>query len=199
VSRRVGGPSPPKFRTLAGAWRSENGPATRAGQTLLPGGLLFQAGKNETGYLIDEATMAAGAPPVYKEKVCQAKTEGNGEGSFGGDAYAAGTIYVPCNDGVRALAASDVTGVLLPASALFLDRPMPPARALLDAGAAVALATDFNPGSSFTESLPFVCTLACTQLHVAPEEALLSGRFARYAARRLTAFTLAHSFTLPVR
>ena len=46
----------------------------------------------------------------------------------------------------RALAASDVTGVLLPASALFLGRPMPPARALVDAGAAVALATDFNPG-----------------------------------------------------
>ncbi|HUZ15888.1 MAG TPA: imidazolonepropionase [Gaiellaceae bacterium] len=75
-------------------------------------------------------------------------------------------------DGVRALAASDVTGVLLPASALFLDRPMPPARALVDAGAAVALATDFNPGSSFTESLPLVCSLAATQLHLSPAEAL---------------------------
>src|SRR5581483_11005479 len=48
-------------------------------------------------------------------------------------------------EGIRALAASDVTGVLLPASALFLDRPMPPGRALVDAGAAIALATDFNP------------------------------------------------------
>jgi imidazolonepropionase len=76
------------------------------------------------------------------------------------------------DDGVRALAASDVTGVLLPASALFLDRPMPPARALVDAGAAIALATDFNPGSSFTTSLPLVCSLACTQLHLSPEEAL---------------------------
>ncbi len=75
-------------------------------------------------------------------------------------------------DGIRALAASDVTGVLLPASALFLDRPMPPARALVDAGAAIALATDFNPGSAFCESLPLVCSLACTQLHLAPEEAL---------------------------
>ncbi|HEV8460373.1 MAG TPA: imidazolonepropionase [Gaiellaceae bacterium] len=74
--------------------------------------------------------------------------------------------------GVRALAASDVVGVLLPASALFLDRPMPPARALADAGATVALATDFNPGSSFTTSLPLVCSLACTQLHLSPAEAL---------------------------
>jgi imidazolonepropionase len=74
--------------------------------------------------------------------------------------------------GVQALAASDVAAVLLPASALFLDRPMPPARALVDAGAAVALATDFNPGSAFCESLPLVCSLACTQLGLSPNEAL---------------------------
>jgi imidazolonepropionase len=74
--------------------------------------------------------------------------------------------------GVSTLAASEVTGVLLPASALFLGRPMPPARALVDAGAAVALATDFNPGSAFCESLPLVCSLACTQLRLTPAEAL---------------------------
>jgi imidazolonepropionase len=75
-------------------------------------------------------------------------------------------------DGVRRLAASDVVGVLLPASALFLGRQMPPARALVDAGAAVALATDFNPGSAFCESLPLVCALAATQLKLGPAEAL---------------------------
>lgn len=74
--------------------------------------------------------------------------------------------------GVSALAASQVVGVLLPIAALYLDRPMPPARALVDAGAAVALATDFNPGSAYCESLPVVCTLACTQLGLSPEEAL---------------------------
>ena len=74
--------------------------------------------------------------------------------------------------GTAALASSDATGVLLPASALFLGRSMPPARALIDAGAAVALATDFNPGSAFCESLPLVCSLAATQLGMAPEEAL---------------------------
>jgi imidazolonepropionase len=75
-------------------------------------------------------------------------------------------------EGVAALAESDVTGVLLPASALFLARPMPPARALVDAGAAIALATDFNPGSAFCESLPLVCSLAATQLKLSPAEAL---------------------------
>jgi imidazolonepropionase len=74
--------------------------------------------------------------------------------------------------GIAALASTDVVGVLLPASALFLNRPMPPARALIDAGAAVALATDFNPGSAFCESLPLVCSLAATQLGMSPEEAL---------------------------
>jgi imidazolonepropionase len=74
--------------------------------------------------------------------------------------------------GIRALAGSDVAAVLLPVSALFLGRPMPPARALIDAGAAVALATDFNPGSAFCESLSVVCSLACTQLHLSPGEAL---------------------------
>jgi len=76
------------------------------------------------------------------------------------------------DDGVRALAASRVTAVLLPASALFLGRPMPPGRGLVDAGAAVALATDFNPGSAFCESLPLVCSLAATQLRLSPAEAL---------------------------
>jgi imidazolonepropionase len=62
--------------------------------------------------------------------------------------------------------------VLLPASALFLARPMPPARTLVDAGAAIALATDFNPGSAYCESLPLVCSLACTNLRLSPGEAL---------------------------
>jgi len=75
-------------------------------------------------------------------------------------------------EGIRTLADSEVVGVLLPVSALVLGRPMPPARALVDAGAAVALATDFNPGSAFCESLPLVCSVACTQLRLSPAEAL---------------------------
>jgi imidazolonepropionase len=75
-------------------------------------------------------------------------------------------------EGVAALGASDVAAVLLPASALFLARPMPPARPLVEAGAIVALATDFNPGSAFCESLPLVCSLAATQLKLSPAEAL---------------------------
>ena len=77
-------------------------------------------------------------------------------------------------EGVRLLAGSDVAAVLLPACGLFLDLPLPPARRLVDAGAIVALATDFNPGSSFTESLPLAMNLACTRLGLSPAEALVA-------------------------
>jgi len=73
---------------------------------------------------------------------------------------------------VAALGESEVAAVLLPASALFLGRPMPPGRALVEAGAVVALATDFNPGSAFCVSLAIVCSLAATQLGLSPAEAL---------------------------
>ncbi len=75
-------------------------------------------------------------------------------------------------DGVSALARSDVTAVLLPACALMLDLPRPPARDLIDQGAIVAVATDFNPGSAFCNSLPLVMSLACMQLRMTPAEAL---------------------------
>ncbi len=75
-------------------------------------------------------------------------------------------------EGIRMLASSEVAAVLLPVAALFLDRPMPPGRDLLEEGAVMALATDFNPGSAFCHSLPIAMTLACTQLGVAPEVAL---------------------------
>jgi imidazolonepropionase len=75
-------------------------------------------------------------------------------------------------EGARWLARSDVAAVLLPACGLFLDLPLPPVRLLVEEGAIVALATDFNPGSSFCESLPLVMNLACTRLKLSPVEAL---------------------------
>jgi imidazolonepropionase len=88
------------------------------------------------------------------------------------DARSVDHLEATGSEGIRTLADSEVVGVLLPVAALVLGRPMPPARALVDAGAAVALATDFNPGSAFCESLPLVCALACTQLRLSPAEAL---------------------------
>jgi imidazolonepropionase len=77
------------------------------------------------------------------------------------------------DDDVRALASSETVCTLVPGANYFLglDR-YPPARALIDGGAAVALATDFNPGTSPTPSMPFVLSLACTHLKMAPAEAI---------------------------
>jgi imidazolonepropionase len=75
--------------------------------------------------------------------------------------------------GIRALADAGVTAVLLPATTLFLGQTsFAPARALLDAGVRVALATDLNPGSSYTENLQLVLTLACACLKMTVPEAL---------------------------
>ena len=75
-------------------------------------------------------------------------------------------------EGVRLLASSGVAAVCLPLCALYLDLPMPPARALVDAGARVVLATDFNPGSAPSESMLAAMNLACTQLKLSCAEAL---------------------------
>ena len=71
------------------------------------------------------------------------------------------------------LARGNTVATLVPGANYFLGlRKYPPARKLIDAGAAVALATDYNPGSSPTASMPFVLSLACTQLKMSPAEAI---------------------------
>jgi imidazolonepropionase len=75
-------------------------------------------------------------------------------------------------EGIRALASGATVATLLPATALFLGLPYAPARRLLDAGATLALATDFNPGSSPCASMALVWTLACCGMGLAPGEAL---------------------------
>ncbi len=74
---------------------------------------------------------------------------------------------------VRALARSNVVAVLLPGSNFNLGlKEYPPARKLIDACAAVALATDFNPGTSPTLNMQFILSLACTQMRMTPAEAI---------------------------
>jgi imidazolonepropionase len=77
--------------------------------------------------------------------------------------------------GILALAASGTVATLLPGTMLFLGKgQQAPARALLDAGAAIALASDFNPGTSPTVNLPLILTLGVSELHLCVAEALLA-------------------------
>ncbi len=78
-------------------------------------------------------------------------------------------------DGIRALAACPTIATLLPGTMLFLGRTkQAPARTLIDAGAAVALATDFNPGTSPTVNFPLILTLGVSQLRMSAAEALVA-------------------------
>ena len=89
--------------------------------------------------------------------------------------------------GVEALADSDTAAVLLPGTLVFLGKSrQAPARALLDAGAVVALATDFNPGSSPSANLPLMMALGVSQARMQPEEAFLAATVNAAHALRLT-------------
>jgi imidazolonepropionase len=87
---------------------------------------------------------------------------------------------------IRALAASEVTCTLLPGCDFHLGlRHYAPARALVEAGAILALATDFNPGTSPTPSMPMILSLACTQMRLSPAEAIAAATInAAYSLRR---------------
>lgn len=74
--------------------------------------------------------------------------------------------------GIKRLAKSNVIATLLPLTAFALDEPFARGRDMIDAGCAVALATDMNPGSCFSSSIPLLFSLACIKMKLTPEEAL---------------------------
>lgn len=76
------------------------------------------------------------------------------------------------DEGIRSMAEAGVIGVLLPGTAFFLMAEYAQARRMIDAGVAVALSTDANPGSSPTISLPFIMNLGCLNMGMTPEEVL---------------------------
>jgi imidazolonepropionase len=87
---------------------------------------------------------------------------------------------------IQALAKSNTVATLLPGCDFHLGlKKYAPARALIEAGAIVALATDYNPGTSPTLSMPMILSLACTQLRMTPAEAITAATInGAYALRR---------------
>lgn len=87
---------------------------------------------------------------------------------------------------IARLAERDSVATLVPGANYFLGmQHFPPARKLIEAGVAVALATDYNPGSSPTPSMPFVMSLACTQMKMTPAEAITAATLNGACALRL--------------
>ncbi len=89
--------------------------------------------------------------------------------------------------GIAALRDAGVVATLLPGVSFFLNHGYAPARSLIDAGVPVAIATDFNPGSCMSFSMPLMMTIACTQMRMSPEEALCAATLHGAAALGLSA------------
>jgi imidazolonepropionase len=135
-----------------------------------------------------ERILRAGLEHGMVPKLHADELEGSGGAELAAelDAASADHLGAISQEGIRALAESRTVATLLPSTLFFLGRKSyAPARALLDAGATVALATDFNPGSSPTSNLPFAMTAACSQMGMSPAEALRAATAGGAAALRL--------------
>ena len=95
---------------------------------------------------------------------------------------------------INTLANSDTIGTLLPTAAFFLQMPFQPARQLIDAGCAIALASDYNPGSSPSGNMNLVVAMACIGMKMLPEEAInaatINGAFAMELQNEIGSITI---------
>jgi len=88
-------------------------------------------------------------------------------------AYSADHLEYSSPEGIQKMAETGVTAVLLPGASFFLSmKKYPPARDMIEQGVAVSLATDLNPGSSMTESLPLMMTMGCAMYRLLPKEVI---------------------------
>ena len=115
-------------------------------------------------------------------------------------------LEVMNEEDILASSKSNSIGTLLPTAAFFLRMSLQPARKLIDAGCAIALASDFNPGSSPSGNMNFVISLSCIQMKMLPEEAInaatLNGAYALQLDRELGSITVGKKanliFTKPI-
>jgi imidazolonepropionase len=131
----------------------------------------------ETGFFSTEETetickagMAYGIKP--KIHANQLNLSGGVETGVGLGAISVDHLETMNDTAIKTLAASKTIGTLLPAAAFFLRMPFQPARQLIDAGCAIALASDFNPGSSPSGNMNLVVAMSCIQMKMLPEEAI---------------------------
>ena len=88
-------------------------------------------------------------------------------------AYSADHLEYVSPTGIERMAEKGVTAILLPGASFFLSmKKLPPAREMIEKGVMIVLATDLNPGSSMTESLPLIMTMGCTMFRMLPKEVI---------------------------
>ncbi len=154
-------------------------------------------GKEKLADYIDVFCETGFFSPEEMETICKAvmqyglkpKLHINQLNSIGGlqsavklNALSADHLETMSEDDIAALSVSNTIGTLLPTAAFFLRMQYQPARKLIDSNCAIALATDYNPGSSPGGNMNFVVALSCIQMKMLPEEAInaatINGAFA---------------------
>jgi len=141
----------------------------------------------ETAFSIDEARtfLEAGKRHGLRPKLHVDQLHDGGGARLAAEVGAASADHLEyaADDGIRAMAAAGVVAVNLPLATLYLNQQPFRARAFIEAGVPVAVATDFNPGSAPSYHLPLALMLACTMSRMTPAEALKGATL--YAARAL--------------
>jgi len=129
-----------------------------------------------SAFTVDEARriLRAGQAAGLAAKLHADQLSAGGGAELAAELGALSADHLECvsDAGIEALARRGVVAVSLPIATLYLRQTPMPARRLIDAGVAVAVATDFNPGSAPSFHLPFALTLACTLQRMSPAEAL---------------------------
>ena len=165
----------------------------------------------ETGFfspeemeIICKAGMSYGLKP--KLHVNQLNSIGGIESAIKLNALSVDHLETMTDDDVKLLSSSNTIGTLLPTAAFFLRMQYQPARTLIDNNCAIALATDYNPGSSPSGNMNFVIALSCIQMKMLPEEAInaatINGAYAMELQNELGSITIGKKanliFTKPI-
>ncbi|WMN07083.1 imidazolonepropionase [Marivirga arenosa] len=152
----------------------------------------------ETGFFdqeMSEKVLNAGAKYGLKGKIHANQLNNSGGVQLGIKTNALSVDHLETlgKEEIELLGSHDIISTLLPSAAFFLRMQYPPARELINAGAAVALATDYNPGSSPSGNIPLLIALSCIQMKMTPEEAInaatLNGAFAMESEKEVGSIT----------
>ncbi|MFL0120209.1 imidazolonepropionase [Tenacibaculum maritimum] len=152
----------------------------------------------ETGYFSVEDTskILAAAKPyglIPKVHVNQFTTIGGIQMSIAQNALSVDHLEVMNSEDINALKNTDTMPVALPSCSYFLSIPYTPARTIIDEGLPLALATDFNPGSTPSGNMNFVVATACIKMKMTPEEAInaatINGAYAMNLSNQVGSIT----------
>jgi len=124
---------------------------------------------DETERLLHEGIQWGMAPKIHADELT---ASGGAELAARVGAMSADHLEHVTERGIQALSTAGVIAGLLPGVSFFLNHGYAPARQLIDSGVPVSLASDFNPGSCMSFSMPMMMTIACTHMRMSPEEAL---------------------------